>query len=84
MNARPHGASVVPTVATGDEDCNACKRHARHNQALRGRTPVVVREQARDDVGDEHAAEREQDLLDAVKRGSLAMDVGEVRVVAAA
>ena len=80
MNARPHGASVVPTVADGDQQRVAGERDARHDEPARGRAPVGMGEQAGDDVGDEDRAEREQDMLDAVE--APAQDEGETPTAA--
>ena len=70
MNARPHGASVVPSVATTTSIPWRVDRHARHDQPVRGRAPVRMGEHAGDDVGDEDRAEREQDVLDAAERAA--------------
>jgi hypothetical protein len=45
----------------------ACERHARHEQAVRRRAPVRMSKEAGDDVGGEHGAEHQQDVLDAVE-----------------
>ena len=52
----------------GDEHRLAVERQARHDQALGGGAPVGVGEHARDHVGDEDRAEREQDVLDVAKK----------------
>ena len=54
-------------VATAASDCVSLSSGCRDHEAARGRPPVGVREERRDDVGDEHRAESEQDVLDAAK-----------------
>ena len=66
MNASPHGARVVPDGRHGDEHRLARQRHAGTASPRRWR-PIGMGEEARDDVGDEDRAERQQDVLDAVE-----------------
>ena len=55
MKARPHGASVVPSVATATSTASRVSGMPGTTRPLRGRAPVGMREEAGDDVGDEDA-----------------------------
>ena len=70
MKARPHGASVVPTVATATRTASRVNGMLGDHGALRGLAPGGMGEDAGEDVGDEDGAEREQDMLDVAERAA--------------
>ena len=67
MKDRPHGASVVPTVAVDDRDAPRGRWACSAPQAVRRGAPVRMGQHARRDVGEEHRREHQQQVLDAVE-----------------
>ena len=67
MNARPHGARVVPTVATDVSTPRRVSGMPRHDQPVRRRAPVGMGQEPGHYVGHEDGAQREQHVLDSAE-----------------